>query len=231
MLPLALIGVSLLAQLSISLYFDLQAAPVRSADGESWVWERAETYMTWIYGNSLTRVVPFLLGVAAAAYRWHTDSEGPQLPEGSGSDRRMRIGGRVAAGVALIFLLLGALPITQWRGLNLFLLLAGRAIFGCVTALVLAIGAAPHAGQIWWVRLLRHPFWAPVARLSYSMYLWQFVGIEVARWLVETLGTRPDSDLGSLLAFVTLGIGISFAIAIPCYLFVEKPGMDYRPAL
>jgi peptidoglycan/LPS O-acetylase OafA/YrhL len=143
----------------------------------------------------------------------------------------MRIAGRVAAGVAFVFLMLGALPMTQWRGLNLFLLLFGRAIFGVVTALVLAIGAAPHAGGIWWVRLLRHPFWAPIARLSYSMYLWQFVGIEIARALMEGVGTRPDHDLASLLAFVVLGIGLSFVIAIPCYLCVEKPGMDYRPAL
>ncbi len=234
--PVVLIGISLLTQLAISLYFDLYAPPTIVGTGASahMVWDRADTYMTWLYGNSLTRVVPFLLGIAAAAYRWHTDSEAPAADSGENppaSDRGLRVGGRIAMGVGAIFLVIGALPITPWRGLNLFVLLLGRAIFGAMTAMVLAIGAAPRAGHIWWVRVLRHGFWAPIARLSYSMYLWQFVGIELARWLLESAGTRPDRDFASLMAFLTLGLGISFAIAIPCYLFVEKPGMDYRPAL
>jgi peptidoglycan/LPS O-acetylase OafA/YrhL len=230
---LATVGLMLaswLAALGIGLYFDLAAVPVRSSDGQSWVWERAQTYMTWVYGNSLTRVVPFLLGVAAAAYRWHTDTEAPPAQESAGSDRTMRLVGRGVAVVGVIFLLLGALPMTQWRGLNLFLMLLGRSIFGLITALVLAIGAAPRAAQIWWVRLLRHPCWAPIARLSYSMYLWQFVGIEIARALVEGVGTRPDRDFASLLAFEALGLGLTFAIAIPAYLLIEKPGMELRPA-
>jgi peptidoglycan/LPS O-acetylase OafA/YrhL len=233
---LALIGISLVAQLLISLHFDLHTPPRIVGEGASayMAWDRADTYMTWIYGNSLTRVVPFLLGVAAAAYRWHMDSDAASLQRQARDedfDRRMRIGGRMAMGAAAFFLIAGALPITPWAGFNLFLLVLGRALFGAITALVLAISAAPRAGPIWWVRLLRHPFWVAIARLSYSMYLWQFVGIEAARLLLEALGMRPDQGFAPLLAFVTLGIGISFAIAIPCYLFVEKPGMDYRPAL
>jgi peptidoglycan/LPS O-acetylase OafA/YrhL len=231
-----LIGISLLAQLAISLHFDLQTPP-RIVEGESgsyMAWDRADTYMTWIYGNSLTRVVPFLLGIAAAAYRWHADTDATSAPRPAhehDSDRRMRIGGRVAMAVVAFFLVAGALPITPWAGFNLFLLTLGRCLFGAVAALVLVISAAPAAAHIGWVRLLRHPAWVPIARLSYSMYLWQFVGIEAARWLVEAFGSQPDRDFASLLAFVTLGIGLSFAIALPCYLFVEKPGMDYRPAL
>ena len=233
---LALIAVSLLAQLGISLYFDLHAPPriLPVGEGVQIVWDRADVYMTWLYGNSLTRVVPFLLGVAAAAYRWHVDTELPAPQEGSGDDRperSMRKCGRFAIAGTVFFLLFGALPLSQWWTFNLLLLVLGRAAFGVIIAVALAIGAAPRAGGIWWVRLLRHPFWAPIARISYSMYLWQFVGIEAARWLVESLGTRPDQHLGSLLAFVTLGLGLSFAIAVPSYLFIEKPAMDYRPAL
>jgi peptidoglycan/LPS O-acetylase OafA/YrhL len=213
------------------LHFDLYTPPriVESESGFQMIWDRADTYMTWIYGNSLTRVVPFLLGVAAAAYRWHADTDATSVPRDPA--RRKRIGGRVAMAVTAFFLVAGALPITPWPGFHLFVLMLGRCLFGAATALVLVIGAAPAAAHIGWVRLLRHPVWVPIARLSYSMYLWQFVGIEAARWLVEAFGTRPDRDLASLLAFVTLGIGLSFAIALPCYLFVEKPGMDYRPAL
>jgi peptidoglycan/LPS O-acetylase OafA/YrhL len=229
--PVALIAISLLTTLAISLHFDLHALTRLVGEGKDayLAWDGDDSYMTWIYGNSLTRVVPFLLGLAAGAYRWHTDSEEAAAP--ASSDRGLRIGGRIAMAVGATFLILGALPLTPFRELNLFVLLFGRALFGAATALVLAIGAAPHAGRIWWVRLLRHPVWAPVARLSYSMYLWQFVGIEVARWLVESAGTRPDRDFASLLAFETLGLAISFALAIPAHLFVEKPGMDYRPAL
>jgi peptidoglycan/LPS O-acetylase OafA/YrhL len=219
--PLVMIAISLIVQLAVSLHFQLHELMFSD--------KNMDTYMTWLYGNSATRWVPFLFGIAAAAYRWHVDTLASDETEPS--DRGMRWAGRLAMLLAVFFLLVGVLPVFPWHGFNLFLLVLGRPMFGAITALVLVIGAAPHAGRIWWVRMLRHPFWTPFARLSYSMYLWQIVGIESARWLFAGLGAQPYQDSFALLSFVGLGIALSFAIAIPCYLFVEKPSMDYRPAL
>ncbi len=72
-------------------------------------------------------------------------------------------------------------------------------------------------------RVLAHPFWYPIARVSYGMYL---VHPFVALWL---LMLRPDaahailSSAGKLAGLGVVTAGCSFALACALFLVVELP--------
>jgi len=219
-------------------------------------------YMTWLYTNPLTRCTPYLIGMAAAAYRMHFDTQlGPASPGGPTTplsvvtepgapaqttacerERAHPSAPRHVAGLPsvwwsrwavftiLSFFLLGVLPLFPWSTLNLYVGVLGRTLFSAAVALILVVGAAPEAPQSRITRFLRHRVWHPLAQASYSVYLWQFVGIEAARWGFVSLGVSPDHGPLVWMGFALASIATSFALGAASFVLVERPTLSARPA-
>ncbi len=182
-------------------------------------------YMQWLYSNPLTRCTPYLIGMAAAAYRLHTDGREPGhvAPVSSWWLR-----GALATVAA--FFILGVLPYYPWPALNLYLAVLGRTMFSAAVAVLLVVGANAGHSRFRSVRLLRHPVWYPLAQASYSVYLWQFVAIEAARWGFESVGLVPYQSVAIWSLFALIAVFLSFAIGAFSYMLIERPMMRARPA-
>jgi len=194
-------------------------------------------YMAWMYANPLTRCSAYLIGMAAAAYRTHCDASAtpPRAEDGLGN--RSQSAGvpapwwhTCAVITSVSLFLLGVVPYFPWRTLNLSVSLLGRTLFSAAVALILVGGAAPEAPRSRLTRILKHRIWYPLAQVSYSVYLWQFVGIELARWCFSTLGLLPYHSPAVWMVFALVSIAMSFAIGAASYIFVERPTLNLRPA-
>jgi len=105
-----------------------------------------------------------------------------------------------------------------------------RPIFGVAVAGIVFLCASGQAPRL--ARWLGSAAWRPVARLSYSMYLLQFVGLATVDRPFEGL-MRITSDADSrawlrTIAFFTVVMVFilgSMVLAILSYLLVERPGM------
>ncbi|CAE7850415.1 unnamed protein product, partial [Symbiodinium sp. KB8] len=72
--------------------------------------------------------------------------------------------------------------------------------------------------------------WVPLARLTYSAYLIQFLGfgISMAPW-VNLIAVKDASDMALFYALLyPTAIIVTFALAFCLYLAVEKPFMNLR---
>jgi peptidoglycan/LPS O-acetylase OafA/YrhL len=192
-------------------------------------------YMLWLYANPLTRCTAYLLGMAAAAYSLAAASSAPRAatlgtaPDGEPTPERGRWMTRACAVTVLTFFIVGVLPYYPWPEFNLMLATFGRTLFSAAVAGLLIAGAAPVGSASRVVRLLQHRAWHPLALASYSVYLWQFVGIEGARWVFIELGMQPYQSPAIWAAFAALAIVASFAIGAASYLLVERPALEIRP--
>jgi len=112
-----------------------------------------------------------------------------------------------------------ALHLALWR--PIFGVAVANIVFFCAT------GRAPRLAGV-----LGAAAWRPIARLSYSMYLLQFVGLLavekpfVSLWQITSDADSPES-LRVLATFALAAVFIlgSMALALPSYIFVERPGM------
>jgi peptidoglycan/LPS O-acetylase OafA/YrhL len=111
----------------------------------------------------------------------------------------------------------------------LFSLMFARPLFGLCVAYIAFRAVTGRARAINW--FLSRQGWVPIARLSYAIYLVQFVSITpiYARWsqpfnTASTLGGVLTLIASETAAVVTL----TFALALICYLAVEKPFMNLR---
>ena len=87
---------------------------------------------------------------------------------------------------------------------------------------------------------LAHQVWIPVARLSYSAYLLQFVGIEWANAFNLNIYQSPDDDedpaeiankalvFASYVSITLVVCVLSFGLAFFVYMCVEKPVINLR---
>jgi peptidoglycan/LPS O-acetylase OafA/YrhL len=219
-----LAALALASSLALALHFGLQTPGIPP--------ERLEPYMTWLYANPLTRCTPYLFGMAAAAYRilgpQRAAGESPAVADRPGRGLRWAVRG--AWGIIAFFLMTGVLPIFPAPGFNLFLLVAGRALWGAAAALLVAVSADVRAAGLPWVRALRHRLWRPIAEVSFSMFLLQFIGIESARWVFAGLGFAAYESLAVFLGYAGLSVVLSFALGTALYRLVERPFMQMRPA-
>jgi peptidoglycan/LPS O-acetylase OafA/YrhL len=79
--------------------------------------------------------------------------------------------------------------------------------------------------------LLEHPIWVPLARLSYSVYLVQFIpmfGVEILMDMKAEHGLW--TTYGWWVLLVTLTLVGSMGLAVIIYVLVEKPCMELREA-
>jgi len=105
-----------------------------------------------------------------------------------------------------------------------------RPIFGVAVACIVFLCASGQAPRL--AHLLGSAAWRPVARLSYSMYLLQFVGlVTVGTPFLGLTKVPSDADsptwLRALATFAVVAVFIlgSMVLALLSYLLVERPGM------
>jgi peptidoglycan/LPS O-acetylase OafA/YrhL len=75
-------------------------------------------------------------------------------------------------------------------------------------------------------RALAHPWWRPVARLSYGMYLVHPFAIFWVYSLCPALGAGARTDVLCLLAYAALSFAVAFAAAFVLFFAVERPMLE-----
>jgi len=82
--------------------------------------------------------------------------------------------------------------------------------------------------------ILSSPKWRPFARLSYSAYMIQVVNFALCKHFIPpynsdvTLGELSDiSKVICLYVWMVIYTTLAFALAFPCYLLIEYPGMQF----
>lgn len=106
-----------------------------------------------------------------------------------------------------------------------------RPLFGASLAYIMfccAAGRAPRTSS-----LLNRPAWRPIAGLSYSMYMLQFVTGRiflqpVHKFLIGTLSSDASLPLAALVIYtdIVLFILASIPLALLNYVLVERPGIS-----
>ena len=139
------------------------------------------------YNFAPWRVAPYFAGVAASvAVRQHASA-----PYSFPGPAARAIFSVLAWLVLLLAASLGAEPsyfvqetpygaayATQWRSVFRAHVALGRPLVGLAVAYLLATSLTGHAPRL--AAALGHPCWRPLAALSYSMYLLQYVGSKLA---------------------------------------------------
>jgi hypothetical protein len=195
-----------------------------------------------IYDKVWTRCAPYLAGTAVA-YAHHV---APADKPASAVSRRQRCARLVCnvlatatwlgvayfgPGLCTSRILSGEVHKTRYEyGVAYMLLLwLGRAAFGCAVAYVVSLSLTPGRGG-WLTAVLRWRVWTPIATLSYSAYLLQYLSMLTLVRLVP-VPAHPASVYVTFALFVAMLLGVYvgvFAVALLCYMVVEKPVMNLR---
>ena len=118
---------------------------------------------------------------------------------------------------------------------HMLLLVFGRCAFGCAVAYVIALSLqAGRGGCV--TAVLRCRLWAPLATLSYSAYLLQYIPMLLIVKMVPPPSAASTSSTTSVVyvtfatflgALLCVYAGV-FALALLLFVVVEKPVMNLR---
>ena len=198
------------------------------------------------YTNTLMRVAPYLAGMAAAvAVNQHATD-----PYSHPGPRGRALLDATAWAVMLWNLLIGAEPMyfmqmsslgqryyAELPSLCLWNAVMARPLVGLAVAYLLATATTGHAPRLAAVLSLR--LWRPLAVLSYSMYLLQYVGslawdVVFDRFIAPRLDTDGATFLTGLLvahAKFPAVIAGTLPLALANYALVERPLTKFGHAL
>eukprot|EP01112_Ceratiomyxa_fruticulosa_P007349 TRINITY_DN1900_c0_g1_i1.p1 TRINITY_DN1900_c0_g1~~TRINITY_DN1900_c0_g1_i1.p1 ORF type:complete len:435 (-),score=73.21 TRINITY_DN1900_c0_g1_i1:80-1384(-) len=109
---------------------------------------------------------------------------------------------------------------------NVFLIGFGRIFYGSAIAYFIYMGLTGHARGL--TKVLCWRVWAPIARLSYSLYLTQFVGLLAGLFITYNGDMIVFTIFLLFFVLCAMGIIITLILDIFIYLLVEKPLMDMR---
>ncbi|TGL52672.1 acyltransferase [Leptospira wolffii] len=80
--------------------------------------------------------------------------------------------------------------------------------------------------KTFWTAIFESPIFRPIARISYSMYLWNIVGIGVGAGMVAR--TRENFSTIQTLQIIGISFLVTFISSWIFYLAVEKPFVDWK---
>jgi peptidoglycan/LPS O-acetylase OafA/YrhL len=101
-------------------------------------------------------------------------------------------------------------------------MLVGRPLFTLFAAILLMVTVLSSAKNSVTSRLLSHPAWYPIARVSYSMYLFHPVFLFAAFYLLFGDAGLTQLSLWGLAGLAVLGIALSFLFGIVTYYAIER---------
>lgn len=101
-------------------------------------------------------------------------------------------------------------------------MIAGRFIFSVLVTLLMLIALARIEGGLWVNRFFSLPLLYPVAKVSYSMYLFHPPFLFLSFFLIFGEGKIDYLSTGNLLLLIILGVLFSFVFGIITYYLVEK---------
>jgi len=127
----------------------------------------------------------------------------------------------------IIFTFVGPRGQQDWPlAANIIAIGFGRFFYGLGIAYYIFMGVIGHARGLNWILSWR--FWTPIARLSYSLYLTQFVGLFIGT-VISFNGSSTSTEIFFLLLVLSgIGIAVTLVLDLIIYLLVEKPCMDLR---
>lgn len=197
-----------------------------------------------IYDKVWTRCCPYLAGMAVAFLAHACPWDKPSHAAAPRCHQRARractdlLAAAVLMGIAYYGpglctskILAGRIRTTkeEYDSVHMVLLCVGRAAFGCAVAYVVARSLQAGRGRCLKV-VLGCRLWAPVATLSYSAYLLQYIGmLPIVRMVSPpTAGTSVYVTFATFVGTLLCVYVAVFALALVCYLAVEKPMMNLR---
>jgi peptidoglycan/LPS O-acetylase OafA/YrhL len=187
----------------------------------------------YLYESGWARFGPFAIGLLLAHIYVHSKENMTKLFSNTVVTHVLRL-------LALVFILLPlTLPIhhpQSWyynafsTELNFWVLAASRQVFALgLFLLILGCWFAPRE-FILYNKLFKLPFWRPISRLSFPIYLLHFPMIAVAAVLIK--GTTDIKLIGSfsfldaVLVFI-LAFALTILISLPLHIWVERTAIDY----
>ncbi len=184
-----------------------------------------------IYGNLYTRFGPFILGILAAYLRKYHHKKITDLI------KKNPMGFNLALLVSISIIILSAsVPYhninSQYNidfneNLNLIYLSINRNVFSGGVAFLLLASLFPIGLSKPCARFFSSALLYPVARVSYSMYLFQFPFIFLATAIVQKdvklLGLIESITLGKMWLISCLSIGLTFLFSVITYSIIEAP--------
>ncbi len=127
--------------------------------------------------------------------------------------------------VALALLAAGHLTVFEPRAFFYNVLRYNCYNIGWALILVLAFDARTLVA-----RLLGFSFWRPIARLSYSMYLWHFMASGLGMGILAGLYV-PGANWVSFALLAAAAVAVTLIYALLSYVFVEFPFLQKRSAV
>lgn len=108
---------------------------------------------------------------------------------------------------------------TSFHVLNM---VAGRFVFSGFVTLLIIISLARVRGGLWVERFFSLPFFYPIAKVSYSMYLFHPPFLFLSFFLIFGEGKIDHLSTGNLLLLILMGIVFSFIFGVITYYLVER---------
>lgn len=194
--------------------------------------ERFDRYFDVIYVNLFSRFGPFICGIAASYYFFYHKTK---LESWFAGYRGFPI---AMMGVTLTMLLVMAPTYQQQvdysKTFQILYIASNRSLFaiGVTLILISALMSAEPIGKCI-SRILSMRVWVPIARLSYSIYIFHvFIVGSIHLTLKSNMKARALQtewvDFDWLLFTIPVCLLLSSAVAILLFVFIEKPFMNLR---
>jgi peptidoglycan/LPS O-acetylase OafA/YrhL len=187
--------------------------------------DNALHYMQYLYISPIARLPSFVFGIAAA---WLWVYKRDIISAHYEANRS-----KYCIATGLIFmscLALGSFniyqPMTELNGMENLIysinMVCGRMLFSLLIAALITISLMPKTRSSFTQRFLSHPLLFPIARGSYSMYLFHPYLLFLAYFVLFGEEKLTSLSVGGLLALAALGIVFAFIFSLFTYYAIEK---------
>lgn len=179
-------------------------------------------YMQYLYVVPPARLAAFALGLAAAWLWTHKQNQLSEFFTAHSGLKTALISGAFLACLAITSIDMYQ-PLADKSAAGYFLyqanMLIGRPLFTLMVAVILLLSLLRSGFSH---RLLSHAVWYPIARVSYSMYLFHPIFLFAAIALLFGTDGILSINLGQLFSLYLIGVGFSFLFGIFTYYSIER---------
>lgn len=184
-----------------------------------------------LYDNLYTRYGSLVAGCLAAYYQhYHRDQVSAFL-----NSARGRALGYLAVAVLTVLMVLPVLTkaFDDWQILSIVYQTVARNLYAASIAILILVSTEKGALATVLRKFLGHPFWYPIAQLSYSMYLLHVLAVTLAaavvgQWVTKYPEKYPWDAFEAIGVVYLLSFVVTVFFATLFYLFIERPIMNLR---